>query len=404
VSKFGSCKPEIDIILMAKVERIIELLEARINRGDYALTSFPPEVRLAEELDVSRMTARKAILNLVEGGLLQRDVSGRMVVSREKTAPRPLHIGFLLPSLGSSAVRWRRPAEIAVNAYGGHVRFVTFYHWDDPVLLEAMESFDGLFLVPPAEQIPTALLKKLRQARARLIILDADYTAYGLRSVDLVPPTSIHGLLDHLTDLGHHRISVFNTQPVDSIIKQRLEQWRLWLATQGLTGQLVNEPEESYGEPLERAYAVAKERLESGIGFGGSAVLCLTMPAAIGLTRAMYEQGQVAGRDLSVCCANDEGFARYMCPSLTSVLKAAAEPYLRVCVEWMAGGTWLGPLLMRPSNLEVFIGETTGPAPISETSPSILLQNNIPANLTVGTPKVLKGQKTSSNGSSSVTV
>jgi hypothetical protein len=377
---------------MAKVERIIELLEARINRGDYALTSFPPEVRLAEELGVSRMTARKAILNLVEGGLLQRDVTGRMIVSREKTAPRPLHIGFLLPSLGASAVRWRRPAEIAVSAHGGHVRFVTFYHWDDPVLLEAIESFDGIFLVPPAEQIPSALVVKLREARARLVVLDADYTSLGLRSVDLVPPTSIHGLLDHLADLGHRRISVFNTQPVDSIIKQRLEQWRLWLATQGLTGQLVNEPEESYGEPLERAYSVAKERLESGIGFGGSAVLCLTMPAAIGLMRAMYEQGQVAGRELSVCCANDEGSARYMCPSLTSTLKAAAEPYLRVCMEWMAGGEWMGPLLMRPANLQVFIGETTGRVPPVETSAPVLLQSDISNELNIGAPKALKRQ------------
>ena len=129
------------------------------------------------------------------------------------------------------------------------------------------------------------------------------------------------------------------------------------------------------------------------------------MPAAIGLQRAMFERGEVAGRELSICCANDEGLARYMCPSLTSTIKAAAEPYLRVCVDWMAGGDWVGPLLMRPVNLEVFIGETTGVPATAEPSTPVLLQNgDTKTVLTVGAPTPLTRSKTAKNGSAAARI
>lgn len=346
---------------MAKVDRIIELLETRIARGDYALTNFPPEMRLADEIGVSRMTARKAILHLIENDVLKRDASGRLAVSHERSAARPLHIGFLMPTMSSPVVRWRQSAEAAVKSHGGHIRSVTFFHWDDPVLLEAIESFDGVFIVPPAEPIPAALAARLRHGRAHVVVLDADYSALGLRSVDMVPPASVQGVLNHLAALGHREISAFNTQPMDAVIEERIDQWRLWLAAHGLGGQLINEPEQSYGQPLERAYAVASQRLKGGAGFSGTAVFCITLPAAMGLMRAMMDHGLTPGREISVCCANDEGMARFLCPSLTATQMPAPEPFLQVCVDWMAGGEWVGPLLKRPERMEIFSGESTGP-------------------------------------------
>lgn len=348
---------------MAKVDRIIELLETRIARGDYALTAFPAEVRLADENGVSRMTARKAVLQLMADGLLERDEVGRLCVTRNRVSTRPLHIGFFSPMLNSSALRWRRAVEQVVHAHGGYVRCVPFHHWDDPMLLEAVDKFDGIFLGSPAEALPANIAERLQTGRAKVVITGANYSHLGLASIDLVPTISVATLLDYLGELGHRRIAAFNTQPMDLVIERRLEQWQSWLGANDCSGELRNHPEASYGEPMERAYAEAKIWLSSG-ELKDSAVFCLTLPAAIGLMRAMGEKSLVPGREISVCSANDEGLGRFLYPAVTSIQMPDPGPFLEECVQWMAGKEWTGPLFKRPQHAELFIGESTSP-PIS---------------------------------------
>ncbi|RYG66767.1 GntR family transcriptional regulator, partial [bacterium] len=120
---------------MAKVEGIIQLLETRVARGDYTMMPFPTEHGLADELGISRMTARKAILHLVDAGLLDRDASGRLSVTSDRTGQRPLHIGFVTFSLSPAALRWQKCVELLVSQAGGRMRVVPFAHWDDPTLL-----------------------------------------------------------------------------------------------------------------------------------------------------------------------------------------------------------------------------------------------------------------------------
>jgi len=352
---------------MGKMDNIRELLESRILRGDYAVVQFPSEVQLAQEIGASRTTVRGATLDLIDKGLLRREVSGRLTVARDRSADRPLHIWFLLPSLEPEVVQWGWAAEKIVRSYGGHVRSMTYTHWNDPVLLDVCRNADGIFLMPPVAAMPPEIAAKLRTAHARVVLM-ADYAADGLHCMNVVNPTSVAPLLGHLAALGHRRVAAFNTQPVDYIIQRRLDNWAAWLAHHGCSGELVNEAEPMFGNPQDRAYAVAKERLSSGDGFGGTAVLCITMPAALGLVRAMYEQDLKVGRDISVCCAFDEGAAQFMYPTLTSLQMATPEDLMRTCLDWMAGGEWQGPLLMRASTGNLFVGASTGP-PLSRSAP-----------------------------------
>jgi LacI family transcriptional regulator len=374
---------------MAKVDRIVALLETRISRGDYALRPMPAENRLATEVGVSRMTARKAVLRLVERGLLARADNGRVVVntgrntqsgdptettislanpsdgaSPPEEGTRRLQIAFLAPAFASAEIdRWRVAVDRAVSRIGSRLRIVHFHHWQDPIFIDAAESFDGIFLVPPAEPIPDAVARDLRGGRAKVVALDADLTPRGIRSIDLIPPASVQRLLDQLAGLGHRSIHCFNSQPVDSVVEQRIEQWSLWRAAQGASGKLLNDPDDSYGDPPRKAYESMSRRLAEG-PFGATAVFCVTMPAALGAMRAMRERGIIVGKDVSVCAANDEGIAAYLYPSLTATQMPDPLPYLTIYLEWMAGQSYCGPLLSRPTNVPLFIGESTGPAPV----------------------------------------
>jgi DNA-binding transcriptional regulator YhcF (GntR family) len=138
---------------MAKYETICELMERRIRLGDYAMKEIPPEERLASEVGVSRMTARRAVMRLVERGILVRKPNGRVVVNRKSVeGDAPPQIALLMPAFVSATFeRWVTSAEIAANKLHMRVRKVDYVHWDDPTIAETFESFDGVFLVPSSE-------------------------------------------------------------------------------------------------------------------------------------------------------------------------------------------------------------------------------------------------------------
>ena len=152
---------------MAKVDRVIEVLEGRIRRGDYALRTIPSDNLLADEVGVSRMTARKAVLHLMEKGLLVRQPNGRVAVKgagsrrrrRSHSSDRLSHARRSVagdPALAHRRWRWRRRGSRRAS------RTVPFYHWEDPAVLDASAKLDGVFLVPPAERMPPAIAGRLR--------------------------------------------------------------------------------------------------------------------------------------------------------------------------------------------------------------------------------------------------
>jgi DNA-binding LacI/PurR family transcriptional regulator len=245
-----------------------------------------------------------------------------------------------------------------------------YVHWDDPTLQEALDGYDGVFLNPSSEPIPPRIVERLQRSGRRLVVLGRDLTVLGVPSVDLFPSIVIQQLLDHLAELGHKVIDCFNVQTVDPVIEERIKQWNLWRAAHRMQGRLINEPIRPYVEAtLVHAFERFGQLLDEG-AWRSTALLCTTAPAAIGAIRAMRDRGIHVGQDVSVCVVNDEGLGRFMSPSLTSIEMPDPEPYLAVCMEWMQSTTtgWVGPLLLQPSNVPIFLGESTGRAPVATTT------------------------------------
>ena len=113
-------------------------------------------------------------------------------------------------------------------------------NWEDPILLDCLKGFDGIFLYPPPEDLPEEVANNLRHSEHPVIVVDEDLSAYGVPSVQLFPPVSIQKLLDHLAAQGHTRIGCLNTQPGHRVIQDRINQWRYWMASHGLTGHLAD--------------------------------------------------------------------------------------------------------------------------------------------------------------------
>jgi DNA-binding LacI/PurR family transcriptional regulator len=294
--------------------------------------------------------------------LLSRKDNGRIAVTRTlKAHTRVRTIGFLAPSVFSKDHQlWYFGVAAALDGLEAKLRPLTYAHWGDPVIHQALKGMDGLFFVPHNGPTPKWLADKIREASCRTVILDVDESAAKLPSVLLFPTASIRKLLKHLFKLGHRRIDCLNTQAENPVIKERIEIWRAFLNRHGLSGKLRSA---SIRRPIPTAYATIRKALRDR-GSTATAQFCTTGPAAIGAMRAFHEAGLEIGRDVSVCAVNDEGLAPFLLKTLTSLASPPRDKYLRPIARWIVdGGTWSGPLLVQPREAPLFIGESTGPAP-----------------------------------------
>ena len=355
---------------MAKCDTISDLIEKRIRLGDYALKDIPAEETLASELSVGRMTARRAMLRLVNKGVLVRLPNGRLAVNREdgQGAVHTSQVAMLMPAWQSSFLeRWHLAATQVAGKFNAIVRKVDFVHWDDPLIGEAMDRSDGVLLYPNADPVPPHVMDRLRDHRTPLVVLDTDWSMHGIRSIDLMPAAQIRQMLEYLADLGHQRIACLNTQPMTMDIPERIKQWETWMGERGWSGRLICEPVSAYGDSVGRSFeTLTKFLLARKPDF--TAMLCVTAAAAIGAMRAMLDAGIRIGQDVSVCAINDEGLARYLNPTLTATQTPDIAPFLEVVFEWIQQrkADWDAPILLQPTSVPLFIGASTGPCPAVE--------------------------------------
>lgn len=346
---------------MNKVKVVTQVIEDRIANADHLLEGVPSERRLSEELGMSRTTVRSAVQRLVKNGVLMRSSNGRLTVGRAGRARCTKTLGLVMPvGAASDFELWRQGVSGALEGSGVTLRTVTYAHFGDSSIAEALAHFDGVFFIPTRQDLPVWLIGLLQEAKGRVVVLDQDESAAGLLSVIMFPPASERKLLDHLVALGHRRIDCLITQEDNDLTHGRVGFWRQYLEENNLTGQLRAR---MVSRPLESGYQLIRETLAEGRPLG-SAIFCTSGPAAIGAMRALHEAKLEIGRDVSVCAVNDEGLGRYLLKSLTALESPPRAQYLRRPVEWMLEGeaAWTGPFLIQPEDVPLFVGESTGPA------------------------------------------
>ena len=353
----------------SKLTQVTDLLERRIANGDYARGGLPAERDLADECGVSRVTLRKALGELEKRGLVERPPNRRIQLTPGKSKKGTIEVAFLTPSLAPDSFspdlqQWLSASEHEAREQGARVRVQNYLHWDDPIVTESLRGFDGVFLVTSSEPIPEWTSTLLAQAEG-LVSLSEDLSYLGIPSVVLFPPRETHQLLDYLHGLGHEQIDCLNVQGHNAITSQRIEAWQEWCADRELEGcQLFDQPSSAEENIFEAAKSSAARWLESNAG-RATAVLCVTLPAALGVVRAAHAQGIKIGSDLSLCTIDNEGIGRFLSPSITSFERPDPRAFISDCLRWIeAGGAkdqWKRSLLYEPSELQIIQGESSGP-------------------------------------------
>lgn len=347
---------------LPRYQKVANLVRKRILHGDYALKPIPSERNLAQELGVNAMTARHGLQILEREGLLVRQTNGRVAIRKaEHGVKSHLNFAFLTPTLASHWIEsWRLTLEKVTGHLQSNIRTVVYMHWDDPLLLDALNGFDGIFLNPSPEAMPSKIGEQLRSKKHPVVAVDQDLTALGIPSIQLFPPIFTQKLLDHLDQKGHHKVGCLNTQPDNPVVEARINAWLLWMETHGYSGRLVNEPVVPYGNAMEAGHAAMSRLLSAGMR-EETAWYCTTVDCAIGAMKAALDLGVEPGRDIAFCAANGEGIASYVYPPITALEAADPTPFLSRSVRWMMNGgkDWIGPLLMQPTDIPLCIRAST---------------------------------------------
>jgi DNA-binding LacI/PurR family transcriptional regulator len=230
------------------------------------------------------------------------------------------------------------------------------------VISDAIRGMDGIFFLPFAEDFPADVIRLLQSA-GKLIVVERDLSAQGLPSLQILPPRFVGKLLEQSGCAQRGPVACLNTQPMDALIRARIDHWRLWAALHRVEGPLFDLPVVATHSAADHARHVVRGLLQDGRLAGARSLFCTTTAAAFGAMRAMADCGLRPGVDLPVCSA-DSGFgtAENYIPSLTCLYSPPMEPFIRLCLDWMAAAdqAWPGTLLMQPTDVPVFLGESTG--------------------------------------------
>ncbi len=348
-------------VMETKFEEVIRVIENRLTAGDFRLKRMPSSRKLAEEVGVSRNTARRAISELMAKGVLVRKSSGRIDLRTEKEDRKVTRIAFLAPAFyAPTIIQMQQAVSLAAEGLPVTVRPVTYVHWDDPAIVDTLRGFDGVFLYACSDPgpLPSHIAERLaNRDRPVATLFTSDMSELGI-------PTLTNGsltvpILEYAESIGHRSFVFLNTEPHIQGTYSRINVWREWMQSRGYKGQLIDQPVASYAHGLPHTYQIMSKLLDDK-KITETCIVTTSTAAAEGAMRAMCERGIRLGRKTSLCIADIGEFAEYRWPSITCMKMPDYVPDVRRLLKWMISGTLLpeGPVLVkyRP---EIFKGETT---------------------------------------------
>ncbi len=308
-----------------------------IKNGTYTW-KLPGERVLAQELNVSYMTVRKAVSELVEEGILHKLTTKGTFVSHRKMSPKVTrNIGFFLDKAikqGVSSPYYSlvfQALEETVRKNGYTISLFT--NFDDLNPLKNQKKIDGVIICCfPRIEDDIQEVKKYFP----VVLLDNVAADKSMPSVTIDNFNSCHQSAEYLLSLGHKRIG-FITGLMDSdVSRDRLLGYKKAVYPNGSTNDkvLVCQGDYSY-ESGEAAgeYFISLSKPPT-------AIICANDSMAIGAMKVIQEKGLRIPDDISIIGFDDIDVASKVYPTLTTnaaPIETMAEKAVNMLIDSISG-------------------------------------------------------------------
>jgi DNA-binding LacI/PurR family transcriptional regulator len=300
-----------------------------IQTGSWSTgTQIPAEPILASQLGVSRMTANKAILKLVDDGVLSRRKGhGTFVLERPKASPTT----YVLLVKEDPQTIWTDHyygslfMAIQGLAASKNTALATLpIHLAKSTQLEAMGATGFIAINPSVTDVP--LLNEIYEDGYLGVVLGSSWDGLLCPSVDSDNTLGVCLAVQHLAELGHQRIRFFGAAPKDRNTIDRVKGYRIACQLYGIA---LHEPlispsagaiDESVVQEF-RALLTRKDRPTAIVA--GGATLALTLLGVAG------QMGVTMPQELSIVGYDDPPFLAHSYPALTTV----AQPLVQMATH-----------------------------------------------------------------------
>lgn len=302
-----------------KHREIARALRQEIKTGLWqAGERLPGEQDLARRFEVSYMTMRQAVTNLVQECVLVRvRGKGTFVV-----ADHPSHsdgrvaqpIALLVPTELQRMDPYYFPEVLegfqdAIDAAGRRAALYSFDAVEHTGVLEPGSAVACLLI----ERSSLQVVERLRDSGYRVLAVNRYVGRRSIPCVRIDDAGGVEQAVGHLVSLGHDRIGFVAGPRTNLDAADRLRGFRSAVKRYGVRS--APESGDSFTEA--GGYAAAREML-SGTN-RPTALVCASDLSAIGAVKAARDFGLTVPRGLSVVGFGDFSVADYVSPSLTTV-------------------------------------------------------------------------------------
>ena len=305
-----------------KYIQVKELIRNEIKKGNIT-DKLPGERTLAKQLNVSYMTVRKAVAELVEEGILHKLTTRGTFVSNRKISPKTTNnIGFLLDEGildGISSPYYSlifKALEKICKKHGYNL--LLFSDHDDLNPINNQKKIDGVIICnfPRIES-------KVQEIKNYLpiVLLDNIASDKSIPSVTIDNFNGCYKATEHLIKAGHKRIGFVSGLLDSDVCKDRLLGYSSALANNNIKNNksLIYRGDYSYesGENAAKHFLALKKH--------PTAIVCANDSMAIGLSKVLREQGLEIPKDISIIGFDDIEVASRIFPTLTTVAAPIQE-------------------------------------------------------------------------------
>ncbi len=305
-----------------KYVHIKQKIKENIKNGSI-VDKLPGERVLAKEYDVSYMTIRKAVIDLVEEGILHKNKTKGTFVSTSKMSPKVTHnIGFFLDegiregisSPYYSLIFKALEKEVKKNGFN----LILFSDSNDLNPLNGQKKTDGVIVCcfPRIEN-------KIQEIKnfVPIVLLDNIASDKSIPSVTIDNFNSTSDATNYLWSLGHKRIGFISGLLDSDICRERLLGYTNALNTHKINSNkiLIYKGDYSYesGETGAKYFLSLPEP--------PTAIVCANDTMAIGAMKVIQENGFNIPKDISVIGFDDIEVASRVFPPLTTIAAPIKE-------------------------------------------------------------------------------